>query len=73
MKLKFLLTALAPGPMTSIGREGVIPVTASGARPSTIRQRPTLSRNDAEERFISGVGAGFMRSKRQLHGNWVGR
>jgi hypothetical protein len=32
-----------------------------------------FSRNDAEERFISGVGAGFMRSKSQLHGSWVRR
>jgi len=32
-----------------------------------------LNRNDAEERFISGLGAGFMRSKSQLHGSWVRR
>ena len=32
-----------------------------------------FNRNDAEERFISGVGAGFMRSKNQLHGSWVRR
>ena len=57
------------------GRTGkfVLNSYGSGGGWKEIAKGRILNRNDAEERFISGLGAGFMRSKSQLHGSWVRR